>query len=204
MCQLLADAVVPPETLLVLGQRRTDATQIVDGRFFDAGDHRADIAAICARHRAVVLKAHPLDPDHSLLDVTRQVAPNLFGPAGGSGMVGDNLYRLLAMPEIASVLTVSSSAAYEARYFGKTIYTLGRLPVRLGWRGASPDAAAHVSLDDVVLSVDFWRHVLAPHTPVSACDGMRLAPKPNRLRIALDSFWNFNEIDTDRVPRRAA
>jgi hypothetical protein len=33
---------------------------------------------------------------------------------------------------------------------------------------------------------------------------MRLAPKPNRLRIALDSFWNFNEIDTDRVPRRAA
>jgi hypothetical protein len=32
---------------------------------------------------------------------------------------------------------------------------------------------------------------------------MRLRPKPNRLRIALDSFWNFQEIDTDRIPRGA-
>jgi hypothetical protein len=31
---------------------------------------------------------------------------------------------------------------------------------------------------------------------------MRLPPKPNRLRIALDSFWNFQEIDTDRIPGR--
>jgi hypothetical protein len=30
---------------------------------------------------------------------------------------------------------------------------------------------------------------------------MRLRPKPNRLRIALDSFWNYQEIDTDRIPR---
>jgi hypothetical protein len=32
---------------------------------------------------------------------------------------------------------------------------------------------------------------------------MRLRPKPNRLRIALDSFWNYQEIDTDRIPRSA-
>jgi hypothetical protein len=30
---------------------------------------------------------------------------------------------------------------------------------------------------------------------------MKLPPKPNRLRIALDSFWNYQQIDTDRVPR---
>jgi hypothetical protein len=39
---------------------------------------------------------------------------------------------------------------------------------------------------------------------VSTADGARLPPKPNRLRIALDSFWNFNEIDTDRIPSGAA
>ena len=27
--------------------------------------------------------------------------------------------------------------------------------------------------------------------------------KPNRLRIAHDSFWNFQQIDTDRVPHGA-
>ena len=47
----------------------------------------------------------------------------------------------------------------------------------------------------------FWRMALAPHAAVSAPDGMRLRPKPNRLRIALDSFWNYQEIDTDRIPR---
>jgi hypothetical protein len=52
-----------------------------------------------------------------------------------------------------------------------------------------------------VLTPDFWRIVLAPHARVTAADGMRLRPKPNRLRIALDSFWNYQEIDTDRIPR---
>jgi hypothetical protein len=197
MCQLIGDAKIPPGTLLVLGQRRYDCTQIIDGRFFDAAEHRADIAEICRRHRAVMLKAHPHDGEHSLLTVTREVAGNLFGT------VDDNLYRMLAMPEVTGVLSVSSSAAYEARYFGKTVYTLGRLPIRLGWRAMSLEADRHAALDDIVLSVDFWRHILAPYAAVSAPDGMRLAPKPNRLRIALDSFWNFQQIDTDRVPRAA-
>ena len=28
-----------------------------------------------------------------------------------------------------------------------------------------------------------------------------LPAKPNRLRIAMASFWNYQEIDTDLVPR---
>jgi hypothetical protein len=66
------------------------------------------------------------------------------------------------------------------------------------------DHDTHASLDEIVLSIDFWRGVLSPHAETSAPDGVRLPPKPNRLRISLDSFWNFNEIDTDRVPARAA
>ncbi len=118
--------------------------------------------------------------------------------------MNDNIYRLLSMPEITAVLSVSSSAAVEARYFGKAVYTLGQLAVRPIWRGGEPGADTHASLDDIVLSADFWRHLLAPHAEISACDGVRLPAKPNRLRIALDSFWNYNEIDTDRLPRRAA
>ena len=55
-----------------------------------------------------------------------------------------------------------------------------------------------------MLTPDFWRTVLALHTPVTAADGMRLRPKPNRLRIALDSFWNYQQIDTDRIPHEPA
>lgn len=193
MAQLIADAALPAGTLIVAGQRPLDATQIVDGRFFDAAEHAAEIARLCAAHRAVVLKPHPSGDAHSLLLAAAR-APNCLG------VIRDNLYRMLAMPEIAGVLTANSSVAYEAPYFGKNVHALAPMVLRIAWRG---DAAteAHVSLDDRVLLADFWRLVLAPHAPVTPPDGAAWPAKPNRLRIALDSFWGFQEIDTDRVPR---
>jgi hypothetical protein len=195
MCHLISEAAVPPDTLIVVGQRPLDCSQIVDGAFYDALPRAAEIHAICARYAAVLLKPHPLEPEHSLLEITAG-APNV------AGVVRDNIYRLLSLPEIAAVLTVNSSIAYEAPYFGKRLHTLAPLPIRLGWRGAVDEPNLYASLNDRVLSIDFWRYVLAPHMPVSEPDGMRLPPKPNRLRIALDSFWNFQEIDTDRIPGR--
>jgi hypothetical protein len=196
MAQLIADAALPANTLIVAGQRPLDVTQIVNGRFFDAAEHAAEIARRCAAHRAVVLKPHPAGDLHSLLPVAAR-APNCLG------VVRDNLYRLLALREVAGVLTANSSVAYEAPYFGKTVHALAPLPLRLAWRGDAA-AAAHVSLDDRVLLADFWRLVLAPHAGVTPRDGAAWPAKPNRLRIALDSFWGFQEIDTDRVPRGRA
>jgi hypothetical protein len=178
-----------------------DSTQIQGGRFFDAMAHADRIAAFCSSYRGVLLKPHPQEAEHSLMTVAAGVARPVLG-VPVLGVTGDNLYRLLAMPEIAAVLTVNSSAAYEAPYFGKTVHCLAPLPVQIAWRGGPAPARGHVSLDDRVLTADFWRTVLAPHAPVSRSDEFRLAAKPNRLRIALDSFWNFQEIDTDRIPPR--
>jgi hypothetical protein len=195
MCRYISEARVPADSLLVIGQRRFDSTQIIDGDFFDAHRLTGEVHALCAGHAAVVLKPHPLDSSHSLLEVAAGA------PAPVVGVINDNTYRMMSLPQVAAILTVNSGVAYEAPYFGKRVHTLAPLPMRLGWRGATVDSTAHASLDDVVLTPDFWRRVLAPHTSVSAPDGMRLRPKPNRLRIALDSFWNFQEIDTDRIPR---
>jgi hypothetical protein len=195
MCQFISEARVPGNTLLVAGQRRFDSTQIVEGGFFDAGVRAAEVHAICARYAAVLLKPHPLDRHHSLLAVAAGA------PSGVLGVIDDNIYRLMAMPQIAAVLTVNSGVAQEAPYFGKRVHVLAPLTVRPAWREGTAPARSHASLDDVVLTPDFWRTVLAPHTRVTAMDGMRLAPKPNRLRIALDSFWNYQQIDTDRIPR---
>jgi hypothetical protein len=196
MCHMISEATVPPNTLIVVGQRPLDSSQIVDGAFFDALPRASEIRAICERHAAVLLKPHPLEPEHTLLEIAadgRNVA----------GVVNDNLYRLMALPQIAALLTVNSSVAHEAPYFGKQVYALAPLPFRVGWHGAADAPDLYASLDDRVLTTDFWRLVLSTHMPVSDMDGVRLPPKPNRLRIALDSFWNFQEIDTDRVPARA-
>lgn len=195
MGQFISDATVPDDTLLVVGQRPMDATQIVDGTFFDAAPHRAEIERVCAAHRAVLLKPHPTGEPHSLLLAAAGAPANVLGATA------DNIYRLLALPEVTAVLTVNSSAGVEARYFGKRVHMLAPAPVRLAWRGDEAEAGDHASLDDIVLCPDFWRMVLAPHARVTARDGMRLPAKPNRLRIALDSFWNFQQVDTDRIPR---
>ena len=197
MCRYISEARVPDDTLMVIGQRRFDSTQIVGGDFFDAHRLAGEIHALCAGHAALVLKPHPLDRQHSLLEVAAGAPTRVIG------VISDNAYRMMALPQVSAILTVNSGVAYEAGYFGKCVHTLAPLTMRLAWRGAVADAAAHVSLDDVVLTPDFWRSVLAPHAGVSAMDGMRLWPEPNRLRIALDSFWNFQEVDTDRIPRPA-
>ncbi len=194
MCRLISDTGVPGNTLLVLGQRPYDSSQIVGGAFFDAMDHLPRITDICAQYSAVLLKPHPNEREHSLLVAVAGIAPNILG------VINDNVYRMLAMPQISGVLTVSSSVAYEAPYFGKTVHALAPLPIRLGWRGDRLDSDMCAALDDCVLAPDFWRVVLQPHTPVTPHDGVRFRTKPNRLRIALNSFWNFNEIDTDRIP----
>lgn len=197
MCHMISKATVPSDTLIVVGQRPLDCSQIIDGTFYDALPHATEIHAICARYAAVLLKPHPLEPSHSLLEIAAG-APNV------AGVVRDNTYRLMSLPQITAVLTVNSSIAFEAPYFGKRVHTLAPLPIRLGWRGTADAPNLYASLNDCVLSVDFWRQVLAPHTSVSKPDGMRLPPKSNRLRIALDSFWNFQEIDTDRIPGPAS
>lgn len=197
MCRFISEARVPDNTLLVAGQRRFDSTQIADGTFFDAMPRASEIHAICARYQAVVLKPHPLDRHHSLLEVAAGA------PSRVIGVIEDNVYRMLSLPQISAILTVNSGLVHEAPYFGKRVHALAPSPVRLAWRGAMPAADTHASMDDAVLTPDFWRLVLAPHAPVTAADGMRLRAKPNRLRIALDSFWNYQEIDTDRIPRAA-
>ena len=197
MCRFISESRVPDNTLLVAGQRRFDSTQIVDGAFFDSEPLAAGIHAICARYAAVVLKPHPLDRHHSLLTVASGA------PARILGVIDDNIYRMMALPQISAVLTVNSGVAHEAPYFGKRVHALAPLSIRPVWRGAEADIQSHASLDDVVLTPDFWRTILAPHAPVTAADGMRLPPKPNRLRIALDSFWNYQQIDTDRIPHES-
>jgi hypothetical protein len=195
MCRFVSEAALPDGTLLVAGQRRFDATQIVAGEFFDALPRTSEIHAICNQYQAVVLKPHPLDPRHTLLEVAAGV------PGRVIGVINDNVYRLMSLPQVTGILTVNSGVAYEAPYFGKRVHMLAPPTMRVGWRGDTATAGVHASIGDAVLTPDFWRLVLAPHAAVTPADGIRLPVKPNRLRIALDSFWNYQEIDTDRIPR---
>ena len=82
----------------------------------------------------MLLEPHRAGEQHRLL---REAA------ASGTrvlGTINDDVYRVLALPGVASVLTVDSSIACEAAYFGKRVYALapladpGRVARRLAGR----------------------------------------------------------------------
>jgi hypothetical protein len=187
-----------PGALLVVGQRLNDATQIADGAFFDAAARRAEIQHLCTASSAVLAKDHPCGERHSL--VAEALASR---PDARLARVG--VYRLLADPSVGRVLTVNSSVAYEAPFFGKPVTTLLPLPAQIAWRGEPATPGTHVTVGDAFLATDFWRDALAPYARVSPHDGRRLAPKPNRLRVALDVAWGHERTNQpaphlDRAP----
>jgi hypothetical protein len=184
------------DALLVIGQARHDATQITNGRFADASSYREEIDAVAGRHRTILLKPHPYDPRHSLIERVRRAFPH-------ARVARDNVYSLLSAPEVTEVLTFNSSVASEASFFGKPVRALLARPFEVAFREPGATQGSYASVGEHVLDVDFWRRALAGYVPVTATDGVRVAPKPNRLRISLQTFWGFNEIDTDLVPARA-
>lgn len=97
----------------------------------------------------VVLKPHPLDRNHSLLAVAADA------PVRVLGVIDDNAYRMIALPQIGGALTVTSGLAHEAPYFGKRVHAVAALPLRPAWRGSGADATSHASLDDIVLPPNF-------------------------------------------------
>lgn len=172
-----------PGALLVVGQHPDDAAQIADGAFFDAATRRAEIQRLCASSTAVIAKDHPCGERHPLVAEALASRPD-------TRLARVGVHRLLADPSIGHVLTVNGGVAYEAAFFGKPVTTLLPLPVQLAWRGDPVTPGAHVTIGDAFLATDFWRDVLAPYVRVSARDGRRLAPKPNRLRAALGIAWD--------------
>jgi hypothetical protein len=177
---------------LLLLQTRFDRTQIRDGVFVGAMDFLDGIDHVVGPSRRVYVKDHPLDPK------TRH-AVAVLSRFRNAETIESNVYKLFACDGIHTVLTLSSSTGIEARYFGKQCHFLYRQPNEFAFDGAVPADGEFVGVFDAFLTPDFWRDVLAPMVPTTRETGVVIPFKPNRLRISLRSFWNFNEIDSDFV-----
>ena len=186
--RLRPDAQIRPGTLLVIGQRPSDATQVAGGDFFRAAAIRNTLKRLLPAETPILLKDHPSGERHSLLAEVATARPD-------AQFTDRGIYRLLADPAIGHVLTVNSSVAYEAAFFDKKVTTLLPLPIRLAWRGDATRRRTHVTIGDAFLNTDFWRGMLVPYTAVTTKDGFRLPSQRNRLRVALGEFWGFRDTD---------
>lgn len=177
-----------PDSALFVMQTWYDQSQIENGRFISASDYLDQIAAIARDHSELLVKEHPLAPNPATVMIQASI-PNIR-------MVTGNVYGYLSAPEIRLLGTMSSSVGVEAPYFGVPTRFLLRDPIQ---RRIAPEdpVDGYIGIQDAYLAPDFWRDLLEPLLPVSPADQIRVPQKPNRLRISMRSFWNFNQIDTD-------
>lgn len=178
-------------TALVIGQVTSDRTQIKDGAFVGFADFADRLNLLLADFDDVLVKAHPFDPDNVGIRF-------IEGTNIKARRVHDNVYSLMSLAKMQDVITLSSSVGMEAAYFGcRTHFLLGE-PVQLyREEREAMKAADYVGVYDAFLTPDFWRSLLRPlkNVSVTPLSGFKVFPKPNRLRISLQSFWGFDVID---------
>jgi hypothetical protein len=165
---------------IFLAQTRYDRTLIKDGVFFPDTE-AVERVAQALKGRRLVLKPHPLAPDSPLIGMLRQRCAGELTEA--------NVYALLAAAGDVQLITVSSSAAIEARHFGHRPRML------------HPAAHAHPAQFTSLWahrSAAFWRAALAPILPLKVGAAFEEHTIPDRLRRNLGA-WGFARASSPRA-----
>jgi hypothetical protein len=135
--------------------------------------------------RRLILKPHPLAPGNPILMALQQRL--------GASTTCANVYALLTAAKQVRFLTISSSAAIEARHFGHDTHMLHAAP----HANASPIASlwAH-------RTAAFWRAALGPMLPLRADAAFEEGLMHDRLRRKLGA-WGFVQAPPPPEPAAA-
>ena len=105
------------ENTLFVGQTDIDAALIVGSRLATIEPHLPDLRTQFGDGRHLLLKPHPYGRSHRDIHALHRSFPK-------ARITSDNVYTLLASGTVAEVVTLSSSVAAEAPFFGVAATTL--------------------------------------------------------------------------------
>lgn len=181
-------------TALFAGQTADDKVLIKDGKFMKVHDFLDHFSAIASEYDNLLIKPHPYSSEpFETISISR-----LFSKCN---LVNKNFYYLMSHDNIEAVYSISSSTSFEAKYFEKKGFHFAHYPFKFVeiWTEEEFKKGSFFTIDSVFFSVDFWRYALSPLVETSDFTGIRLPPKPNRIRTSLRNFWGFNFVDTDII-----
>lgn len=165
--------------LLFAGQMEVDASLLEDGKLVRIETYVERLRQAAAEAGGLLLKPHPHGTPHR--DVRR-----LHGAVADSIIVDDNIYALLAAPDVDTIVTLSSSVADEAEMFGKRAIRLivpDNAPERF-----EPEVSRFFRIDARIGTAGFWSALLARRGDSTIAD----AP-PRKLREMFSYRWGHAE-----------
>ncbi len=173
---------VPDGSALLIGQTVGDQALMHPDRFVTLTDYQEPLRQILSLHPRVLYVPHPyarpVEGDWAMLR----------GLGRGIELCRQNVYRLLSMPQVTHVVTISSSVGMEAGYFGKEVTWLWRPALALFGDASQPDFGVE-TVSQAFITPRFWYDLLSPLTPCRPPAAMALPVLPNRLRHSLGESW---------------
>ena len=188
-----AEARIEPGAAVFVGQRMEDKSVCRDGRMLNLLDFREEFSALARRTPQLLYQRHPFERtgDEAVLDFVASHPK--------AELSRHPVYHLLSSPDLAEVMTISSSVAQEAVYFDKPVTLLHR-PV-VAFSDPMAPGQFHSICQDFV-SPHFWAAALAPLTATRA-DAPKvgfLDPK-DKIRDMLGFYWSYRHIDKVEADR---
>ena len=187
MLQLRGEGPVLPEGCGVfIGQTLADKAILHKGKFLNLLDYQEEFTAFARRCPHVYYSRHPW-VDRGDEEILR------FLSEFGNVEVGNcPAYALFASDRVREVMTISSSAAMEAKYFGKQVTILFRPVFRLG---SGSDREEYRSVYQELVSPHFWSTVLAPRLPTRPAPKVTFLSGKDKLRDTLMYYYNYKVLD---------
>lgn len=172
-------------SLVVFGQSEIDRSIRVGGRVAKWADFEKEVSE-CAKGVSVIyFKPHPYSRPEA---TSENVA--FFSRFANVVLLKEHAYVTLSRPELTKFITLSSSVAFEADFFGRRVVNFMPLPYSIAIDGdANP--SDFIVLGSCVGMVDFWMYVLKGDSlPVfkgGVCH--------NKIRDSLGPWWSFEGLD---------
>lgn len=181
-CQhfLQDNTVLQEDSALIIGQMLQDKAVMDEKGFLSLVDYKDELTDISTQYSQLYFLKHPYMDEHDL----KILLEAFIDIDNLTYLQNANVYSLLSRQEIKSVIALSSSVLYEAKYFGKETLYLFR-PV-LDKR--------YVNIYKSFYQTRFWSEVLELKTPALEIEYLN---HDNDLRNRLGAFYAYGDLLED-------
>lgn len=184
--RVIDNIVISKNSALFIGQTLEDKAVCKDGKMLNLLDFKIEFERLGKEHSKVYYSRHPFvgNGDKDIIDYVKQCP--------FAEITNYPSYYLLAHPNISKVSTISSSVAFEAKYFGKQTEFLFKPVIEFN---DEFNINSYISIFQDFISPKFWGDILNPIIKTKNCKHIKFHHEKDKIRDMLGFYWNYKHLD---------
>lgn len=170
---------------LFVGQTLNDKAIAHRGVMLNLLDYKNEFECLTKSHERIYYSRHPFvkSGDENVISFLKSFR--------NVEIVSVPTYELLANQNVATTVTISSSVATEAYFFGKDISYYFKPPVGV-FKLTNP---SYTSTQHEIFTEHFWAKILKPIYLTSNAEPVRFESVKDKVRDTLSFYWGYRDID---------